>query len=333
MADTSTDMHETEALHSENVVLTDDDSDNDGDGAVRVIQQSAWKRSQIIKWCLFAALATVLLVGVVAALALLFDGSEATSDVLNAPDSIDNYVLPNTTLSVTINTDTTIKGEFVVTDVEKISYDFVSISNSSAEYIEFQTTSVLFAEWRGFKIYHLHEDDITMQLFDAAGAPYTIRIGRARNMSDSETATLESFLSNLVCEHFVELSIKLGAVGYLGDSNQAIQDIHRFALWIWNVVASDGNIDISQWVDLDEEFEKVNTVNAASKKAGVRVQNMEQLMIHSSSEVSSWNTGKKYWEIVALRLVIATIRALECVEKAVVAGPACAEIVSVGGDA
>jgi hypothetical protein len=195
-------------------------------------------------------------------------------------------------LGVTTNTDTTIRGEFVVADEQTVRYEFVSISNSSTEYIEFQTTSVLFAEWRGFKIYHLHEDDITMELVHVEDAPHTIRIGRARNMSAAETATLESFLGTLLCEHFVELSIKLGAMGYTGELNQAVQDIHRFALWIWIVAAADGNIDISQWVDLDEEFEKVNTVNAASKKAGTRIQNMEQLMVHSS-DMQSWDTGKK----------------------------------------
>eukprot|EP01084_Bolivina_argentea_P164080 285312_1 len=227
--------------------------DSESAHAVRIIQPK-----KAYYWCSFRYIALTVIVIIL--IAAIICGIYIHNITTPTNEQVTDYVLPNTTLTIISNHDTMITGQFIIDN--EIKYNFVSISNNSIKYIEFQQISQLSItnqQWNGFKIYHVDNKQLTIELISSNNKPYTIIMDHSKNnISSNEVQLLESFLSNILCQHFVELSVKLGSIGYFGQTNHAIEDIHRFAQWIWSVTLDNKNIDNSQWVDLREEFEKVN---------------------------------------------------------------------------
>merc|ERR1719419_1477347 len=96
-------------------------------------------------------------------------------------------------------------------------------------------------------------------------------------------------MATVLAEHFVALSAKLGGAGYIGPRGQHLQDLHRFAQWMFRYEAT-GGMDRGELI-MTEQFERVNAIVSASARAGFWVQSMDDLVSFSSSEVSHSRGG------------------------------------------
>jgi len=134
-----------------------------------------------------------------------------------------------------------------------------------------------------------------ISFFDGFGNLYTTEVVRNNTMNGT---VFDALLRSPAAAHFVELSTKLGAAGYVGPAGVHLQHIHRFALQIYQyatggMVEFDDLISSEKWYNMTTEFEKVNAIVYASEQAGYWVETMDDLMTYTSDEqsVNAWSWG------------------------------------------
>lgn len=194
-----------------------------------------------------------------------------------------NYVFPNTSLIVLLDTDTAIQGEFTVNNIR---YEFAA-DLESLSFMEMDSDPM------GLTM-NFHNDTspkFVLSFFAAQGMVYREYTTEVSPGHPANESVLDRFMRSVVAEHFVELSAKLGGTGYIGPHGQHLQNVHRFAQWIYQYETEQMEYDDSlvdeQWENMTEEFEKVNAIVSASAKAGYWVQSMDDLLAFTSDEFST----------------------------------------------
>eukprot|EP01084_Bolivina_argentea_P149751 261581_1 len=246
--------------HTNNVVeaAETDDEAEEVENMVRVITHKDDKPKQTK----YGAISVCVSIGIVIIVTLLIYMSKSATSKSHASSEIGSnevdWILPNVTVVILTDTDTSITGELLVSNAH---YEFKSISNKTAEYIEFIKIDIndqTVNSHIGFRINHLNHSKLVFELYDYDSvnnltSVMVFELTRVQLKLDvHHTKLLDSFMQDVLGEHFIELSIKLGSLNYTGSKNHAIQDLHGFAIWIWKYESTD------KWVDFRKEFEKVN---------------------------------------------------------------------------
>jgi len=236
-------------------------------------------KSSLKRRCLIGGIVAfiILLAATITTFVIFFIGEEPQS--LNG--DLQKYVLPNTTVTVLEDTNSSIKGECIVNEIR---YEFASISRT----LTFKTMDdeSIDGVWSGFTLNNEDESILEMNLFALNDSVYTIEFVEDLSVN---TNLLEVFMKELLAEHYVEMTVKLGSMGYIGTNGQHIQNLHRFAKWIWQYEATEDAergviFQNDEWEDISEEFEKVNAIVSASNNAGFWVRTMDNLLTHISEE-------------------------------------------------
>jgi len=193
---------------------------------------------------------------------------------------LNNYVFPNMSLVILVNTETSIQGECTVNDIR---YEFAA-DLESLSFMEMDTEPL------GFTM-NFHNDTVprfALSFFDGHGVIYTEEVSPDH---PANVSVLDVFMRSVVANHFVELSAKLGGAGYIGPRGQHLQNVHRFAQWIYQYETKQMEYDDlmvdEQWDNMTVEFEKVNAIVSASAKAGYWIQSMDDLLVFTSDEYST----------------------------------------------
>jgi len=193
-----------------------------------------------------------------------------------------NYVLPNASLLISSDTNTSIAGEFTVNGTYyEFSADFHTLS-----FIEISNEPTGRC---GFTVADHNESDpvFVLEFLNENGTVYSTKMtpGNPANIT-----VVHMLMRSALAPHFVELSAKLGGAGYIGPRGQHIQDLHRFALWVYRYqlmwMNRDEVSDYGNWDDLTVEFEKVNAIVSASANAGFWVESTDDLMRYTSDQHS-----------------------------------------------
>eukprot|EP00486_Rosalina_sp_Unknown_P003255 CAMPEP_0201569964 /NCGR_PEP_ID=MMETSP0190_2-20130828/11964_1 /ASSEMBLY_ACC=CAM_ASM_000263 /TAXON_ID=37353 /ORGANISM="Rosalina sp." /LENGTH=338 /DNA_ID=CAMNT_0047992951 /DNA_START=30 /DNA_END=1047 /DNA_ORIENTATION=+ len=303
----------TEINEMENLTLTKDvgecqDSDDEAI-EIRVITKDT--KPKWIPYILICVMCMVVTAIIIAVATTINETRE------NSPDDID-YVLPNATVAIILNTDTFIAGDFVV---DGMHYEFKSISNQTAQFIEFSRTNQdAVTGFIAFKLNHLHDSQLLFELYHVENNEIQIsfiKFSKGVQISSENKTELDTFMQDIICEHFVELSVKLGSLNHTGPESPAIGDLHGFAQWIWQY-ESDMTTFKRDWVDLEYEFEKVN-----------------ELILYSSGDKSVKLNGGHRSLLAGCTIqnsVVCDNDVLESVVKDVLVGHGFVVIVNVGLD-
>ena len=224
-----------------------DYDDEEDDNIVRVItpngSKQKWIKSGLIAMCILITVITIVTVSIYNTNVLHKSNNNEV-----APINMDDYVLANATVIISSNTTSSIAGAFLV---DEKHYEFKSVSKETSEFIEFVNINDERNDgWIGFKISYLNKSKISFEFYswqsDAMNVQM-VEITKHTTASRNETKLLDIFFEDLLCEHFVELSVKLGVKRYTGSQSHAIEDIHRLAEWIWKFKAAEA-IQSGNWV-------------------------------------------------------------------------------------
>ena len=239
-ANTNATEAETKCLTPTNEPLTKE-TEEKGE-MIEVSKQTHGNRKKAMVICLTA----VIMVVIVSLFAVFMNMSTVAEDNDEIMDD-ENGVLPNTTFKLASNTNVMIAGEFIA---DGTRYEFKSVSNETSEFIEFMVIGADNAEaldFTGFRFSHFNASNSLLFELYTPKNDGSLNIEIAENKSPSNnTQILELFIQDIICFHFVELSLKLGSLGYVGSDSHAIHDIHSFAQWIFKH-ESDG-VNTEQWV-------------------------------------------------------------------------------------
>merc|ERR1712150_285923 len=113
----------------------------------------------------------------------------------------------------------------------------------------------------------------------------------------ANVTVIDMLMQTILVEHFIELSTKLGGAGYIGPNGHHIQDLHRFAQWMYRYkmktiksmdILDDDDVYTFEVLDnMTVDFEKVNAMVSASANAGHWVTSMDELVSFTSNEYTS----------------------------------------------
>merc|ERR1719204_2732418 len=227
------------------------------------------------------ALSVLLLVVAGCVIVYLYAMSPASGESALAPcgvNDLQSYVLPNASVTITEATDTSISGRFTVDDV---AYEFSSFTDSmSFRKIEAEQYA-LEGRWSGFDI-SVDEDYavLTMSIFALNGSVFPAEFTVD---TTEEPTVLSEFMADPLIEHFVEMTVKLASNGYIGSQGQHLSALYGFAQWIWKYEETQSFWSHGEYDVLSEEFEKLNAIVDASKKAGHWVTDMNELLMYTSN--------------------------------------------------
>ena len=216
---------------------------------------------------------------------------------IGATNDLVDYVFPNTSLVVSVWTNETIQGVFTVNDTRYTfgadleSISFIGESPEQSDPIGFNFSMATQMESNEtFSVKTL------VSFFDGFGNVYTTEVVRNDTMNET---VFDALLQSPVAAHFVELSAKLGAAGYIGTVGIHLQHIHKFALQIYQyemkAMVFDDLISTEKWDNMTMEFEKVNAIVSASEEAGYWVETMDDLLTYTSGEQSANRRLLLWW--------------------------------------
>jgi hypothetical protein len=174
---------------------------------------------------------------------------------------ISSYVLSATTLVVDKYLDDEISGTFVVGDSK---YNWKSMITDVSEAIHFES----------FSITHNHdkEDTITYVL-----PTKTVVVSSEIEIDDETRIAIEQFLTTEHSEHFVQFSVKLGSLGYIGSECNLVRNIHQAGKWMLKSMTEENQLRL-QSAYLQEEVRRANDVISASRELGHWPKDIEEMM-------------------------------------------------------
>eukprot|EP01083_Nonionella_stella_P152790 490194_1 len=259
---------------NESDIDNESDPDCDGTGAVKEIKPP--RGCSASKVTLIAVSIIILFVITAVGLTLLFRSK--SRETTNEDALVMDYVLPNDTVSISTSNSAVISGHFK-TDLHVYAFD--SVSMNTTHYIQF--INVNHNDWYGFTIKHSNGSRLTIEFMNAVNGTHSCSVGKNESLTPHDIMLFDTFWGSQIGKHYVELSMKLGVLGYDGAISHAIEQLHRFAIWIWSFIDSE---QLHPWFDLEEEQEKLDVIHTASDRAGHRIKTMDELM-HYTSDLES----------------------------------------------
>lgn len=199
-------------------------------------------------------------------------------------DSLESYIFPNTSLSISVDTEISLKGGFIVDDIHyEFSADFHSLSLIEVS-----------SEPMGFTVKDNNESnpEFVLEFLARNGSIFSTKVTPS---TPANMTVVNMLMQSVLVQHFIELSAKLGGAGYLGSHGQHLEDLHRFAQWMYKyetkLMDYDDLNSYELWDNMTAEFEKVNAIVFASANAGHWVKSMDELVSYTSKEYTPSRGG------------------------------------------
>eukprot|EP01083_Nonionella_stella_P072632 195885_1 len=178
------------------------DSESDSDSDTDTVKEIKQPRCSARKVTLITVAIIILFIVTAVGMTLLFtykSGETTNKDAFND------------TVSISSSNDTVISGQFK-TDFHIYAFD--SVSTDTTHYIQF--INMDHSGWYGFKIKHSNGSKLTIELMNAVNDTHTFRIGKNESLTPHDVMLFDAFWGSQIGKHYVELSMKLGVLGYDG---------------------------------------------------------------------------------------------------------------------
>mmetsp|Transcript_23457 Transcript_23457/g.37547 ORF Transcript_23457/g.37547 Transcript_23457/m.37547 type:complete len:441 (+) Transcript_23457:84-1406(+) len=181
-------------------------------------------------------------------------------------DAFVDAVLPNTKLNILLNTDAVYSGEFVVTDLgHSYRWNF-EITGSPGDWSRLRFFGEGGQRWKGISVYY-DEGSLHYDLTGVDGVDASVLSSPAgSSLNDGEL--FESFVTDVIAEHLVQLSIKTGSLGNTATHNVPYFTLHQFAKWIFRYAMAADDSAMDRWSYLNEPMAQTNEIIGMMYGAG-----------------------------------------------------------------